>query len=351
VSVVIGRQPNSQKLFDISHKINQPPNKTRTLINSNINIINKSNTKSTMPSNNNSSASELAVYANLVSYKYDGDSKTHSANRGGDANDMSVYGNAVKVSLHGLPVPGLTDDDDDSSVVNDGRLLVKDPQVVAAQEEDVKDEQSISVDESQLLSTRKAFAPCTDPNSIIKVSLDHRHGFLGRRGNVRVLDSAGKPFAGGVHLKEFQRHLLRPSYLLRTANKTPVALCVQQKAQTGSSTKVFNIYSTRQGVTADVTKVVHVAGVSYYPAYRVELASAASDCVVSTWTGKESVPIWELRTEANTVTIQDINVGRILGSIEQHEGLKTGCDIVLNAGVDPALVLCVGTILEAISFV
>ena len=50
----------------------------------------------------NNDTSDLAVYGNLSSYKYNGDKNTKSANKG--CRELTDYGNLDKVSIHDHPL-------------------------------------------------------------------------------------------------------------------------------------------------------------------------------------------------------------------------------------------------------
>jgi hypothetical protein len=325
-----------------------------------IKTIHTQSTFKIMPSTTSNNASEFGVYANLSSYKYEGDMKTKSANRGGDVNDMTVYKHYSKMSIRnsGSDADSTDDDDDDEcSVPCNGRVYAKNIEpVYGFPTEEKLGEMVVSLPEpidGQLLSDRKAFAPCQEPEKLTKVLMESKHGFLGRRSSIRVADSNGQPFSGGVHLKAFQHNVFRNSFLLRTARKTPVALCIQQRP---AGPQIYHIYGTRPVHSNDVSRPVKERGVNYYLWFRFEEGGhRLDDRSISAWTGKGFVPIWKLVAacyhvdmddsqpiKLNEIMIQGIEEDRALATLVKNE-----CwEVTMAPGVDPALVFCVGAILE-----
>jgi len=285
---------------------------------------------------------DLGIYGNLHSTKYIGAEHSKQIR---EQHLMTSYANAFSV----LPPHDQGDDTDsdisvESEIEND---RVAASYVAPVEGFPTETELAMCVRSlpkqvnGHLLAERSCMLPKTESGQVTKLFLKH-----GSRGRASIVDAGGKHYAGGVVLKDHRHGIIRrhSTKILYDESGKPVVLCAEQK---GTLNKTYNIYGT-QPLVIDDTPQETKSGINFHAWFQVhenDLYHLAHRSVL-VWNGVDYEPMWRAypatrRQQGSTKSflIQSTFTGENMGFVTKRS------DVTVAPGVDPALMLCLASIL------
>jgi hypothetical protein len=179
--------------------------------------------------------------------------------------------------------------------------------------------------------------PVTEAGHIIRLFLEHSKAFLAREGRLTIKDVDGIDYAGGSHFKEYKGFVGNITLVLLDKDDDPVALCEQVRVKLHSE---YNILGARPLLKGDEPKSEQ-AGAAFYPWFHVN----AIDNAIQGCSGVKAANLCMVkRTELLVTQESDHAIVAFLN--KKTADNRTGWEITIAPGVDPALVICTAAVVE-----
>jgi len=185
--------------------------------------------------------------------------------------------------------------------------------------------------EARLLAP-SVLRPCQQVGEVTKISIcppkSSRALLFRRHHSMHITDTAGRPYAGGVHFVVFQRGY-ETNLLLKDKRKKPLALCVSDQKR-----RTHHIHGTRPLLVRD-SPLLRRGNVQYYPWYRITNDS------IQLWNGQSYEPIREKINHDHDSCILIASDHDTMGYAWTKEGET---NVTIAPGVDPCLILCIAAL-------